>query len=73
MRIDVSGLLKARTGETRTYRIENWELEAAEGAPRELVSGVTTLMRTQAGVLAAYPPAGCVQPLPAADRYPPGS
>jgi uncharacterized protein len=53
MRIDVGELMKARTGETRTYQIENWEIEMAEGAPRELVNGSTTLLRTQAGILAS--------------------
>jgi uncharacterized protein len=52
MRIDVGGLLKAHTGETRTYEIENWELVISEGAPPEAVNGVVTLLRTHEGILA---------------------
>src|SRR3990172_11684188 len=52
MRIDVGPLLKATTGETRTYRVDGWEL-VVDGGNREKVDGGATLLRTQAGVLAS--------------------
>lgn len=53
MRFDVSELLKAPTGESRTYQIEGWELDVVDSAGRDLVNGSVALMRTQAGVLAS--------------------
>ena len=53
MRVDVGELLKASTGETRTYRFEDWELEEEAGGDPARVSGVATLLRTRAGILAS--------------------
>ena len=50
MRIDVGELLKAPTGDTRTYRLEDCDL-AADGGRRFQVAGSAKLLRTTAGIL----------------------